>query len=67
MDNSIKLGQLVRSILQKVDELSPPNSDFSLETSVAQLYTLKGEIKKIDPTSRSTFGHTLLCCLSLTY
>jgi hypothetical protein len=55
----IKLGQLVRDILQKVDELFPPSSDSSLDNSVAQLYTLKNEIKKIDPSWKFENTNTL--------
>jgi hypothetical protein len=56
----IKLGQLVRNILQKVDELFPPSSDSSLDNSVAQLYTLKNEIKKIDPSWKFENTNTLM-------
>jgi hypothetical protein len=48
-NNHTKLGQLVRSILQTVDELFPSKPEFSFENMVAQFYTLKSKVKKIDP------------------
>jgi hypothetical protein len=48
-DNSIKLGQLVRDILQVVNAIFPSTPDLSFENMVAQFYVLRSEIKKIDP------------------
>jgi hypothetical protein len=45
-DNSTKLGQLVRSILQTVDELFPSKPEFSVENIVAQFYTQKVKSRK---------------------
>jgi len=42
------LTQLVKSTLQTVDELFPPKPEFSFEDMVAQFYTLKSRIKRID-------------------
>ena len=49
IDNFIKLGQLVKSTLQTVDELFPPKPEFSFENMMVQFYTLKSRIKRIDP------------------
>ena len=49
VDNFTELGQLIRSILQTVDELFPPKPEFSFENMMVQIYTLKSKIKKIDP------------------
>jgi len=49
IDNFTELGQLIRSILQTVDELFPPKPEFSFENMMVQIYTLKSKIKKIDP------------------
>ncbi len=48
-DNFTELTQLVKNTLQTVDELFPPKSELSFENMMAQLYTLKSKIKKIDP------------------
>jgi hypothetical protein len=49
VDNFTELGQLIKSTLQTVDELFPPKPEFSFEDVMVQLYTLKSQIKKIDP------------------
>ncbi len=49
VDNFIELGQLIKSTLQTVDELFPPKPEFSFENMMAQFYTLKSKIKRIDP------------------
>jgi len=49
IDNFTELGQLIRSILQTVDELFPPKPEFSFENMMVQIYTLKSKIKQIDP------------------
>ena len=48
VDDFTELDQLVKSILQTVDELFPPKPEFSFENMMVQFYTLKSKIKKID-------------------
>ncbi len=49
VDNFTELDQLIKSTLQTVDELFPPKPEFSFEDMMVQLYTLKSQIKRIDP------------------
>ncbi len=56
---SIQLGKLVRDTLQAVDDLFPPKSESSFETSIAKFYTLRSEIQKIDPDWKFDSSSTL--------
>ncbi len=57
--DSIKIGKLVRDTLQAVDDLCPPKSESSFETSIAKYYTSISEIQKIDPDWKFDSSNTL--------
>jgi hypothetical protein len=57
--DSIKLRKLVKDTLQAVDDLFPPKSESSFKASIAKFYTLRSEIKKIDPDWKFDSSSTL--------